>query len=156
MTLKRLPNGEIYFGEAKWTAQSTIECLVELEETGEVLPFNATSYDEEAHGRELYEMLSTKYLDQVAPCSDSERFEAFAGDVKSERNARLRNTDWIANGDVRLENQVKWLQYRQDLRDITSQPNYPYDVTWPTEPTLTRSVPVNTRITTAVAAASES
>ena len=150
MTLKRLPNGEILFGEARWTPHNTIECLVELEGTGEVLPFNATSYDVADHGRELYEMLSTKYADQIAPCSDEELYNEAAGDVKAERAARLRASDWIANGDVHLENQLEWLQYRQDLRDVTSQPGFPFEVTWPTQPVGTRSVPIDERVKAAL------
>ena len=148
--LKRLDNGEIYFGEANWTPFNTIECLVEHKETGEVLPFNATPYDEEDYGRELFEMLRGKYSSQVAPCSDSERYEAFADGVRSIRNERLASTDWIANGDVHLENQLEWLQYRQDLRDVTSQSGYPYDVNWPTEPTRSRSVPIDERVKAAL------
>ena len=45
MTLKRLESGEIYFGEPKWTAYDTIKCLVQLEETEEIVEFNATPYD---------------------------------------------------------------------------------------------------------------
>ena len=146
MTLKRLDNGEIYFGEAKWTPLNTIECLVKMEETDEVLPFHATPYDDEDYGRELFEMLRDKYSPSVAPCSDEERSNYLIGNAKSDRAALLRQTDWIANGDVRLVNQTEWLQYRQDLRDITLQPGYPEDITWPTRPDVTYSTPIDDRI----------
>jgi len=32
------------------------------------------------------------------------------------------------------EQQKSWVQYRQDLLDITSQPNFPNDIIWPTPP----------------------
>ena len=146
MTLKRLENGEIYFDEPKWTPADTIECLVELEETGEVLPFHATPYDEEAYGRELFEMLSTKYLGVVESCSEQERFDAAAFEVLSRRGEELRASDWIANGDVHLENQLEWLQYRQDLRDITLQEGYPNSVNWPAIPARTHSTSIDERV----------
>ena len=64
MTLKRLPNGEIHFGNPRWTEEGTIVCNVEDDLHG-ILEFHATSYDDESHGVELFEMLSTKYADQI-------------------------------------------------------------------------------------------
>ena len=139
MTLKRLDNGEIYFGEPKWTPWDTIDCLVQIEETDEIVPFNATSFDPEDYGRELFEMISTTYATQIAPCSDEEKSSAVAAQVLSRRNADLAASDWIANKDVELENQTDWLRYRQALRDITLQEGYPFDVVYPTQPPLTHS-----------------
>ena len=67
MNLKRLENGEIYFGSPRWTEEGTITCLVQLEDTEEVVGFHATPSDSEEYGRELYEMLSGKYQSKVAP-----------------------------------------------------------------------------------------
>ena len=53
---------------------------------------------------------------------------------------------WISNGDVMLVNQIEWLQYRQDLRDITLQEGYPYEIDWPQKPETTHSTPIDTRI----------
>ena len=64
MTLKRLPNGEIHFSNPRWTEEGTIVCNVEDDLHG-ILEFHATSYDDESHGVELFEMLSTKYADQI-------------------------------------------------------------------------------------------
>ena len=146
MTLQRLDNGEIFFGEAKWTPEDNIDCLVKVEETGEVIPFCATPFDPEDYGRELYEMLKTKYADMVQPCTDEERYRFASGDVLMRRGQELASSDWISNGDVMLQNQLEWLQYRQDLRDITLQDGYPFDVTWPTRPQVTYSTPVDDRV----------
>ena len=64
MTLKRLENGEIHFGDARWTEGGTITCIVE-DDTHGVIEFHASPDDPESHGAELFEMLSTKYSDQV-------------------------------------------------------------------------------------------
>lgn len=146
MTLKRLESGEIYFGEPKWTAYDTIKCLVQLEETEEIVEFNATPYDVEEYGKELFEMLTKKYASQVAACTEEERFTAYDTDAKARRYSLLESSDWISNGDVMLVNQIEWLQYRQDLRDITLQEGYPYEIDWPQKPETTHSTPIDTRI----------
>lgn len=149
MTLKRLENGEIYFGEAKWTPFDTINCLVQLEKNDEILEFHAVPDDPEDYGRELFQMLSTKYVDQVAECTEQERYDYSSSRVLSARNFKLSESDWIANSDIRLENHMEWMQYRQDLRDITSQPGYPYTVVWPTVPEVTKVTPTTVGVTTA-------
>ena len=137
MTLKRTNAGEIYFGEAKWTPWDTIDCLVEIEETGEVLEFHATPWDEEDYGRELFEMLSTKYVDQVTACPQEEKDDAYAREVRFERDTLLRESDWTAGKDVQLENEAEWMAYRQALRDITDSPDFPHSVVLPTPPEAT-------------------
>ena len=51
--------------------------------------------------------------------------------VRSERNSKLAETDYLALGDNTLSTAMK--KYRQDLRDIPSQSD-PDDITWPTKP----------------------
>lgn len=55
--------------------------------------------------------------------------------IRTERNARLTASDWTQLPDVALANKTDWATYRQSLRDITDQPGFPANVTWPTEPT---------------------
>lgn len=59
-----------------------------------------------------------------------------AESVRSERNQKLTKSDWTQMADSPLSGGQKsdWALYRQSLRDITSQPGFPHDVTWPTEP----------------------
>ena len=56
--------------------------------------------------------------------------------VKEERNKRLASCDWTQLQDAQLEDDQKaaWVQYRQHLRDITTQPEFPNNVVWPEEP----------------------
>jgi hypothetical protein len=51
------------------------------------------------------------------------------------RNEALAVTDWTQLPDVPLETKTQWATYRQELRDVTDQPGYPYDIVWPTPPT---------------------
>ena len=55
--------------------------------------------------------------------------------VRVERKARLESCDWTQLDDVPLTSEKKseWQSYRQELRDITNQPD-PFNITWPTPP----------------------
>jgi len=54
--------------------------------------------------------------------------------VREDRNKRLGETDWTQLVDAPLD-ATPWVTYRQALRDVPSQPGFPHNVTWPTEPT---------------------
>ena len=53
-------------------------------------------------------------------------------EVRGTRNSLLAETDWMALSDNTMSQE--WADYRQALRDITSQEGFPYHVTWPTKP----------------------
>lgn len=57
--------------------------------------------------------------------------------VTLKRNALLYASDWtqIPNNPLTTEQQTAWATYRQELRDITAQSGYPFNVIWPTPPT---------------------
>lgn len=52
--------------------------------------------------------------------------------IRSERNHLLASTDWWATSDRTMT--AAETQYRQDLRDVTTQAGFPANVTWPTKP----------------------
>lgn len=56
--------------------------------------------------------------------------------VKTNRNRLLYQSDWtqLPNSPLTTEKQQEWAVYRQQLRDITSQSGYPFNVVWPTQP----------------------
>lgn len=49
------------------------------------------------------------------------------------RNGLLAASDWTQLPDVNIANKSEWATYRQQLRDITSNPNWP-NVTFPEPP----------------------
>jgi hypothetical protein len=57
-------------------------------------------------------------------------------DVTQKRNALLYSSDWtqIPNNPLTAEQQAAWATYRQELRDISKQSGYPFNVIWPTPP----------------------
>ena len=55
--------------------------------------------------------------------------EDAARNVRSKRDMLLSETDWMALSDVTMT--APWAAYRQQLRDITLQVGFPYNITWP-------------------------
>jgi hypothetical protein len=53
--------------------------------------------------------------------------------VRSKRDGLLAESDWTQVADAPVD-QAAWATYRQALRDVPSQADFPYNVTWPTEP----------------------
>lgn len=49
------------------------------------------------------------------------------------RDGRLLDSDWTQLPDVNLDNVDAWRTYRQQLRDLTDDPNWP-NVTFPEPP----------------------
>jgi len=56
--------------------------------------------------------------------------------VIGKRNKLLYASDWtqIPNNPLTTEQQAAWATYRQELRDISKQSGYPFNVIWPTPP----------------------
>jgi len=72
----------------------------------------------------------------VEPLSAEElqaRTDAKAAAVRQDRNRRLTNCDWTQLPDSPVD-AAPWATYRQELRDITAQAGFPWDVVWPEEP----------------------
>lgn len=57
-------------------------------------------------------------------------------EVKTRRLQLLGVSDWTQGNDTPLseEDVQKWKEYRQQLRDITDQEGYPFNVVWPIKP----------------------
>ncbi len=53
---------------------------------------------------------------------------------RKKRNELLAKTDWTQGKDISNTVSTAWTTYRQELRDVTLQPNFPYNIVWPTPP----------------------
>ncbi len=53
---------------------------------------------------------------------------------RKKRNDLLAKTDWTQGKDISNTVSTAWTTYRQELRDVTLQPNFPYSIVWPTPP----------------------
>lgn len=73
---------------------------------------------------------------QVVDCNAAEKKEIDnnkAAEVRYQRNSLLANCDWTQLPDAPVD-KTAWADYRQELRDVSNQPGFPWEVTWPTAP----------------------
>jgi hypothetical protein len=75
----------------------------------------------------------------VLELSDEQKQQIIDGKdvaIRNERNKRLADTDWviIKAKETGTNISAAWKNYRQELRDITSQEGFPHEVVWPTKP----------------------
>ena len=52
--------------------------------------------------------------------------------IRTQRDAKLAESDWMANSDVTMSS--AWKTYRQALRDLPASESDPDDITFPDEP----------------------
>jgi len=69
----------------------------------------------------------------ATPAEIAERSQRKSADVRDERNKRLADCDWTQLPDAPVDH-AEWAIYRQALRDVSSQPGFPWDVQWPSQP----------------------
>ncbi len=64
--------------------------------------------------------------------SDEQR----AAVIRGKRDQLLAGSDWAVLPDVQLSTVKReaWLQYRQALREVPTQPTFPASVVWPKQP----------------------
>jgi hypothetical protein len=64
------------------------------------------------------------------------RLQNLASTQRYYRQQLLSQSDWTQLADVNLnpEKKAEWNQYRQALRDITSQDKFPFRILWPQAP----------------------
>lgn len=75
----------------------------------------------------------TWVVTDATPEEITKRTEAQARNVRNDRNRRLADCDWTQLPDA-LVDHAPWATYRQALRDVTNQPGFPWNVTWPVQP----------------------
>jgi hypothetical protein len=54
-------------------------------------------------------------------------------EVREQRNQLLQECDWTQLADIPQSTKDNWSDYRQQLRDITTQSN-PFSIIWPVKP----------------------
>jgi hypothetical protein len=86
-------------------------------------------------------IVGPRFSDTEEKTAEEQRLEYRSGidqrvaeSIRAQRNKLLEETDWTQSRDVSLTNDSEWVEYRQELRDITSQEGFPHEVIWPTKP----------------------
>jgi hypothetical protein len=70
--------------------------------------------------------------DETKAAKDAEQ----AKNVRDTRDAKLAESDWrvIKALESNTPQDFEWATYRQALRDIPTQADFPWEVVWPTQP----------------------
>lgn len=76
----------------------------------------------------------TVRVESMTPDDIAARNASQAVMVRADRNARLAACDWTQLPDSPVD-AAPWRTYRRELRDITKQSGFPWNVVWPVEPT---------------------
>jgi len=75
---------------------------------------------------------TVKVVDKTAEDIQAET-DAQAASVRAQRNKLLADCDWTQLADSTAD-KAAWATYRQALRDITAQADFPWTVNWPDAP----------------------
>ena len=93
-----------------------------------------TKPDQKLTNVDVYLDSGKAYSVKVETCTDDEKAANIVKEwvsIRESRNEKLEATDWRACSDLTISDE--WKNYRQALRDITTQSD-PYNITWPTPP----------------------
>jgi hypothetical protein len=70
----------------------------------------------------------------LTPEQQAERLENAAAGAREQRDFLLLKSDHIFCTDVEVKDRDAWMDYRQALRDLPNQPNFPKEFDWPVPP----------------------
>jgi hypothetical protein len=79
------------------------------------------------------EWVMTWAVTPATPEQISERTSAKEAEVRQQRNELLSACDWTQLPDAPTP-LASWATYRQQLRDVTIQAGFPWEVVWPVAP----------------------
>ena len=65
---------------------------------------------------------------------DERQLEQEAEEVRTQRDALLKESDWAVLPDAPVADEQAWKDYRQALRDVPEQGGFPTDINWPEKP----------------------
>lgn len=107
----------------------------------DVFPVEFTTKPEADHTKNVVEStpINNNGWKQVWVVTDAtaeevaERTNNQAKEIRQKRTLLLAECDWTQLPDAPVD-KTAWTIYRQALRDITNQPEFPWNVTWPTKP----------------------
>lgn len=120
----------------KWSNKyhTTIDALVTFAELGEV-EFTASKKDDTEHTRYIWNYITqgkagdiAEYVEHIVSNDEIEKH------IRKERDVLLFASDWTQLPDVPESTKLKWAEYRQQLRDIPQQKEFPHNIEWPTKP----------------------
>jgi hypothetical protein len=78
--------------------------------------------------------ISDAEADSIRTVEATKTPEELATEARDKRNRLLAQVDWTQCTDISPEVSSLYISYRQALRDITAQPDFPLTINWPTLP----------------------
>jgi hypothetical protein len=98
------------------------------------IPFTASPHDPEKHGRDIYQRIikDGNIAPYIPPPPPSQA--ELESDARYNRDQLLQESDWTQLPDVPESIKSKWAAYRQLLRDVPQQENFPENIIWPQKP----------------------
>lgn len=83
------------------------------------------------HWEQRWEVLSLDL--EVVEANQAAKITQAAEMVRQKRNELLSSSDWTQLPDAPVD-KITWANYRQELRDVTTQSGFPLEVIWPQPP----------------------
>ena len=118
-----------YAKNPKWAnrAKTVIFLMVKFEKFENELFFAANPMDSEAHGRDLFQRSLNGEFGKIEEFSAVKpTLEEVVTEVRNERDKMLVSTDWTQANDIPQATKDKWATYRQALRDVPQQQEFPW------------------------------
>jgi hypothetical protein len=81
----------------------------------------------------------TVTVELLTPEDKQALYDSKAADVRKQRDNLLAVCDWTQLPDSPV-NKTIWANYRQELRDVTNQPGFPFNVIFPTSPDAPQTI----------------
>lgn len=125
--VRRLPDGGFLLNVDLYTPTDGLETVDYVARDGDVAETGKWVYEQIVAGN--FEGEITDWVPPPPPTA-----EEIAERVRSQRDYLLAKTDWTQAADVPQATKDRWAPYRQALRDVPQQAEFPTNVTWPIEP----------------------
>lgn len=115
-------------------AHTAINCMVNFDHLPEdYVPFTSIASGDLPHTHEIFARCLAGEFGPIAEYEPPSS-EELATMIRDMRGTLLTQSDWTQLPDVPQATKDLWATYRQALRDITAQPGFPHNVTWPEQP----------------------
>jgi hypothetical protein len=95
--------------------------------------FTAVPFGDLEHTHDIFERCAAGEFGEVEEYQPPTQEEK-SREIRLWRDILIKETDWTQGADVPQATKDKWAPYRQALRDVTLQADFPNSVTWPTKP----------------------
>lgn len=144
--IKYYPNGEIYsiFGFPENELDNFVFNNVKQNEkfivTNEEINFQINYIDENSQikTREKKPSIYHEWINYQWELNKEKQITQESIDIRNKRNELLQQSDWTdtlsAKNNLGNELYLKWQDYRQALRNLPQQDNFPLSIVWPSKP----------------------